>query len=134
MLGIRYEGWEVLFNIQLGKHQKKCKLYAHHGTGSAISSGAKLNSLEKLHFRAPLSNVIVCGHLHFPMNSEKEIRYVDDKGIVRKYTQYYVGCGSTHESDGYATMKGLSPLSTSLTMIKLQVVDRDFVVDVKLLK
>lgn len=133
ILKIPFLGWEALFNIRLGKN-KVCSCYAHHGTGNSSTSGAKLNSLEKLHFRAPLSNLIICGHMHFPVNSEKEIRYIDAKGKIRKYTQYFVGCGSIHESDGYASMKALSPIQPSLTKIHIQVTDNQFYIQHSLIK
>jgi hypothetical protein len=130
MLNIPYAGWEAYFVIKF-KNNSCCKLYSHHGSGNSNTSGAKVNSLERLHFRAPMSNVIIAGHTHFATNMEKQIRYVDNGGNMHMFDQYYVSCGSTHTSDGYASMKGFAPMDTSMTKIKISSHKKDkFDVDV----
>jgi hypothetical protein len=130
-LDVPYMGWESYFGIKV-KHGTICKCYAHHGVGAGSTAGSKLNSLEKLHFRAPLSNLIMCGHIHTPLNSEKEVRYLDQNGNVCSHIQHFVSTGSSHLSDGYAAMKALGPIRTSATKIKVKhISNKDFVVEIE---
>jgi predicted phosphodiesterase len=119
MLGIPYLGWEAHFALKLKGSMVRC--YAHHGTSAAVTSGAKLNAIEKLHFRSPHAHLIFCGHTHFPFFSEKEIRYINSDCKMKRFTQYYISSGSLHESDGYATMKALPPIPTRLNKVKIRV-------------
>lgn len=132
-LNVNFCDWESHFMIKF-KNNKICKLYAHHGTGSSVTSGAKLNSAEKLHFRSPMANIIICGHLHFPINSEKEIRYLDNSGNIKNFTQHYVVCGSAHGSNGYASMKAYSPVPRCMTKITIVPHASDFNVYINKLK
>jgi hypothetical protein len=130
MLGIPYCGWESYFVIKFKKNMF-CKGYAHHGTGGGGTAGAKMNSLDRLHNRAPLSNLIIAGHTHFASNMVKQIRFVDNRGKMQNYCQYFVSCGTAHESDGYASMKGFAPLQTSMSLIKIGINKTDFEMEVK---
>jgi len=112
MIDIPYAGMEKHFLFE------GYRCYAHHGTGAGGTSGSKVNSLERLHFRSPFANVIFAGHSHFPVSTEKEIRYLDSKGKLKSFIQYYISCGSTHGSDGYAAQKGLSPTPTSIQIVE----------------
>jgi hypothetical protein len=130
-LQVPYQGWECYFGIKTRKGNF-CTFYAHHGVGSGTTSGAKLNSLERLHFRAPLANVIMCGHNHAPINSEKEIRYMSPTGDMFSFIQHFVACGSAHESDGYASMKALGPIKTSFSKVKIRYIKgQDFAADIE---
>lgn len=132
-LNVKFCDWESHFLIKF-KGNKICRLYAHHGTGASVTSGAKLNSAEKLHFRSPMANIIICGHLHFPINSEKEIRYLDNNGKLKTFTQHYVVCGSTHGSNGYASMKAYPPVPCSMTKITIVPHASDFSIFINKLK
>lgn len=132
-LNVTFCDWESHFIVKF-KGNKVCRLYAHHGTGASVTSGAKLNSAEKLHFRSPMANIIICGHLHFPINSEKEIRYLDNGGNLKTFTQHYVVCGSAHGSNGYASMKAYSPVPRSMTKITIVPHAQDFQVYINKIK
>jgi predicted MPP superfamily phosphohydrolase len=119
MLGIPYLGWEAHFFFKF-KNKQFCRGYAHHGNGCAATSGSKLNALEKLHFSSPMANLICAGHTHSPINSEKEIRYLSADGILKSFIQFFVSCGTTHKSAGYATMRGYGPVSTTLSKITIK--------------
>lgn len=112
MIDVEYAGFEKQFLFE------GFRCYAHHGTGAGGTSGSRVNSLERLHFRSPFANVIFAGHSHFPVNTEKEIRYLDSKGRIKSFIQYFISCGSTHGSDGYAAQKGLQPVPTSIQIIE----------------
>ena len=128
-LEIPFAGWECNFMIKM--KNKVCRLYAHHGAGGSVTSGAKVNSVERLHFRSPFANILICGHLHFPVNTEKEICYLDNAGNLRSFTQHFVACGSAHKSGGYASMKGYGPVPCSISKIKIipRMDDFDIIVD-----
>ena len=113
LLGVEYAGFEKHFLFS----GKRC--YAHHGTGGGGTAGAKVNSAERLHFRSPFAEIIFSGHCHFPFISEKEIRYLSVKGNLRNFIQTFVSCGSAHASDGYASMKGLTPLPMSMMLVDI---------------
>lgn len=112
LLGVEYAGNEKHFLFE------GFRCYAHHGSGAGGTSGARVNSLERLHFRSPFANVIFAGHSHFPVSTEKEIRYLDRFGKLKSFIQYFISCGSTHSSDGYASQKGLQPIPTSIQIVE----------------
>ena len=127
MLEIPYLGWEANFLIKLKNANIRC--YAHHGSGSGVTSGAKLNAIERLHFRSPFAHIIFCGHTHFPFMSEKEIRYIDNDGKLKKFSQYFVSSGSLHESDGYATMRAYGPVPIRLNKVKVRNINGNIIVE-----
>lgn len=131
-LDVQYFGWECHYLLKLNslknkKEKRNVYIYAHHGSGGGATSGSKINNVEKFHFRAPFANVIFCGHVHFTSETRKLIRYLSQGGNMKDMIQYYVSCGTTHGSDGYAAMKGFSPIPTGLMKAKIHLISGDHV-------
>lgn len=131
-LDIPYMDWECHFLLKFKDKFFRC--FAHHGTGGSSTSGAKLNSAERLHFRSPFANLIISGHLHTPINSEKEIRFLDNRGSVKEFSQHCVLCGSYHKSDGYASKGAFTPVNTCGTKIRITPTGEKFLVEVGKIK
>lgn len=131
-LDVPYFKWETHFMLKLNSQKKQgdkrnVYIYAHHGAGGGGSSGGKINAVEKFHFRAPFANAIFCGHVHFTSETRKLIRYLSQNGVVKNMVQYYISCGTAHESDGYAAMKGYAPIPTGLMLAKFDIMIDDTV-------
>lgn len=127
-LDVPFMGWEYNWLVKF-KNNSICRVYCHHGSGGGMSSGAKINSCERFHFRSPLAHLIITGHHHFPANTEKLIRYLDNDGSTKEYSQFYVSCGSSHSSDGYAAQKGFIPIQTVTKGMIIQNLNQEIVVD-----
>jgi len=126
-LDIPYQKNEYFFNLKLtSKKNKNTKrsiaLFIHHGTGGSGTSGTKLNSIEKLHFRAPLSNIFFVGHHHINICSRKIIRYLNQKDQISEFIQYFIGCGSALKTSchGYAAKGGYAPIPSDFVLVKLK--------------
>lgn len=120
-LEVPYFGWECHYLLQLTsmknkKSRRNVYIYAHHGSGGGATSGSKINNVEKFHFRAPYANMIFVGHVHFTSETRKLIRYLSLDGEMKDMVQYFISCGTAHGSDGYAAMKGYSPIPTGLML------------------
>jgi hypothetical protein len=131
-LEVPYHQWESHFQIKLNSHKKKgdkknVYIYAHHGSGGGGSSGGKINSAEKFHFRAPFANAIFVGHVHFTSTTRKLLPYITQTGVLKNMTQYIISCGTAHESNGYAAMKGYGPQPTGLMLAKFEINHDDVV-------
>ncbi len=129
-LDIPYKKWESHFMLKLISKKDKANkrnlyIYAHHGNGGGASSGGKINSVEKFHFRAPFANAIFIGHVHFTSETRREIRYMSQRGVLKSMIQYFISCGTAHGSDGYAAMKGYPPSPTGLMLAKFEVKSDD---------
>lgn len=125
-LGVQYFKWETQYMIKM--NTPKCKadkknivIYAHHGSGGGSTSGAKINAVERLHFRAPFANIIFSGHVHFTSETRKQINFLSQQGINKSMIQYFISCGTAHESDGYAAMKGYGAIPVGLMLAKLEI-------------
>ena len=117
-LDVPYFKWECHFLLQLksrksSKDMKNVYIYAHHGIGGGITTGAKANSMEKFIGRAPLADVLFSGHTHACMENRRQIRYLSQQGKLKNKLQYFISCGTLHESDGYASMKAYPAQPTS---------------------
>lgn len=131
-LEVPYFGWEAHFLLKLNslknkKEKRNVYIYAHHGSGGGSTSGSKINNVEKFHFRAPFANLIFCGHVHFTSETRKLIRYLSQNGNMKDMIQYYISCGTAHGSNGYAAMKGYSPIPTGLMLAQIKLNNDDTV-------
>lgn len=133
MLEVQYCKWEKLFVLGLrsrknSKFRSMIKAYAHHGTGGGSTTGGKINSAEKLHYRAPTANLILSGHTHIPSHTMSEIRDITSFGVEKSFIQHYVVCGTTHKSDGYAAMKAYRPQPTVQVCVSIELTRNDDVI------
>ena len=133
-LDVPYFKWECHYMLKLNSikakssnEKKNIYIYAHHGTGGGGTTGGKINSIEKLHFRAPLAHVLFCGHHHINLSSRKLIKYLSQKGNLKNFIQYYVVCGSAHgdSNESYGAQKAYSPLPVGYTLTKIKLTSND---------
>lgn len=124
-LSVPYFKWETQFMLKMNtpkhKENKNVIIYAHHGSGGGATSGAKINAVERLHFRAPFANIIYSGHVHFTSETRKQLNYLSQAGAPKSMIQYFISCGTAHESDGYAAMKGYGAIPTGLMLSKIHI-------------
>lgn len=122
-LGVPYFKWECDFLLKLksrkNNNHKNIHIYAHHGVGGGTTPGAKANAMEKLTGRSPLADILFSGHTHACLENRRQIRYLSQKGIKKTKMQYYISCGTLHESDGYAAMKGYSTQPTTAIEVSI---------------
>lgn len=114
-LNVPYFKWETHFILKLisaksKKERKNIYIYAHHGCGGGASSGGKINAIERLHFRAPFAHIIFAGHTHIASETRELIPYLSQAGNMKNFVQYFISCGTSHKSDGYAAMKAYRPI------------------------
>jgi predicted phosphodiesterase len=133
-LDVPYFKWESFFMIKMPSkknisQKRNISLYAHHGVGGSSTTGTKLNSIEKLHFRAPISDILMVGHHHISISSRKIIRFLNQSGQVKEMVQHFVGCGSAHQStsEGYGAKGGYAPIPTGFSLINISLDSHDVI-------
>lgn len=129
-LGVPYYKWETQFMLKLNSNKNKNDkrnviIYAHHGSGGGSTSGAKINAVERLHFRAPFANIVYSGHVHFTSETRKQLNFMSAQGHIKSMIQYFISCGTAHSSDGYAAMKGYGAIPTGLMLSKIELTPID---------
>lgn len=127
-LDIPYQKNEYFYNLKLKSKKNKANvrsvaMYVHHGVGGSGTSGTKLNSIEKLHFRAPFSNLFFVGHHHINICSRKVVRYINQRDQISEFVQYYIGCGSALKasSHGYSARGGYAPIPSDFVLTTISI-------------
>jgi hypothetical protein len=70
-LGVPMLGYSMLGEItfEAGKHRRKISLHATHGSGCAITTGAKVNRLERAMVAFPFTDLVLVGHMHIAIEN-----------------------------------------------------------------
>jgi len=118
-LDIDYWGEEKRFAIQLNK-SSLIHLFVHHGVGGGATDGGGVNSMVKLHWSAPMSDIIISGHIHKLMFFPKELLYLNTNGKETQRNQWFVSCGTALGRAKYAQSKAYPPAPIGHQIIKIR--------------
>jgi len=117
-LDIEYWDEDKQFGIQLGK-SSLIRVYVHHGVGAGTTDGGGVNAMVKLHWDAPLSDLIISGHIHKLMFFPKQLIYLNSNGLETYRNQWYVSCGTALGRAKYARAKAYPPAPIGHQILKI---------------
>jgi len=108
-LDIDYRGVDCYFGIK-NLSGTLIRWYTTHGSAGGATIGAKVNRLEKCHWKFPNADILVMGHTHSLSDIYKEIPFLTQTGKVESKIQYFVCAGTALGSDAkYAAQAGYPP-------------------------
>jgi hypothetical protein len=106
LLNVEYLGYQGFLNLKVG--DQSYDIMVHHGVGGGSTSGAKVNSVERLG-RVAVCDAYLMGHTHIKHFTEDYIHEIRDGQLISR-RRYYITCGSfLNYWGGYPEINRLVP-------------------------
>lgn len=119
-LDIDYRGVDCYFGVK-NLSGNLIRAYATHGSSGGATMGAKINRLEKCHWKFPNADLLVMGHTHSLSDIYKEVPFLTQSGKVESKIQYFVCAGTALGSDAkYAAQAGYPPAPVGAKIIHIK--------------
>ena len=121
--------WRIQFETPIslgGRSFWQVRVFAHHGTGFAATTGGKLNKLIRFMNMWPDCDLVMMGHIHEALSHPKSRPCLNRDGTqLIDRTQYGISCGGYLKTYGegrasYGEQRGYEPTTLSAAIVEFR--------------